>query len=72
MADHKGKEFEVKFKQDFTSTIPNSTIDRLYDPVGGYVAISNISDVAAGFSVCAGVNKRSFSVFFQRINKFFG
>lgn len=41
---NKGKEFEVKFKQDFTSSIPNSTIDRLYDPVNGYVSISNIAD----------------------------
>lgn len=44
MSNSKGKEFEVKFKSDFTSTVPNSTIDRLYDPVSGYMSISNISD----------------------------
>lgn len=42
--DNRGKEFEVKFKKDFTSSVSNSTIDRLYDPVNGYVAISNIAD----------------------------
>lgn len=44
MAVNRGKEFEVKFKKDFTSSIPNSTIDRLFDPVNGYVSISNIAD----------------------------
>ena len=44
MGTNKGKEFEIKFKSDFISTVPNSTIDRLYDPVSGYMSISNISD----------------------------
>lgn len=44
MGINKGKEFEVKLKSDFLNTVPNSTIDRLYDPVSGYVAISNICD----------------------------
>lgn len=44
MSVNKGKDFEVKFKKDFTSSIPNSTIDRLFDPVNGYVSISNIAD----------------------------
>ena len=41
---NKGKEFEEKFKIDFLRTIPNPSLDRLYDPVSGYKAISNISD----------------------------
>ena len=44
MAKDRGKEFEAKLKSDFLSTIPNSTIDRLYDLVAGYVSISNICD----------------------------
>ena len=44
MALNRGKQFEVKFKQDFLDTVPNSTIDRLYDSVSGYKFISNISD----------------------------
>lgn len=44
MTMNKGKEFEAKLKFDFLNTVPNSTIDRLYDPVSGYVAISNICD----------------------------
>ena len=50
MSNNKGKEFEVKFKSDFTSTVPNSTIDRLYDPVSGYMSISNISDFISSSS----------------------
>lgn len=49
MARDRGKEFEAKFKEDFLKTVPNSTIDRLYDPVMGYISISNISDFI-GFS----------------------
>lgn len=44
MADNYGKNFELKFKRDFLKTVPNSTIDRLYDSMSGYMAISNISD----------------------------
>ena len=39
-----GKEFEQKFKLDFLRTMPNSTIDRIYDSVSGYKAISNVCD----------------------------
>ena len=49
MARDRGKEFEAKFKDDFLKTVPNSTIDRLYDPVMGYISISNIADFI-GFS----------------------
>jgi hypothetical protein len=44
MANNKGKAFEAKFKKDFLLTMPNSTIDRLYDSTSGYKTISNISD----------------------------
>lgn len=44
MAKNYGKEFEKKFKEDFLKTVPNSTIDRLYDVVTGYKAITQISD----------------------------
>lgn len=44
MADNRGKQFEQKLRIDFLKTVPNSTIDRLYDSMNGYKAISNISD----------------------------
>lgn len=44
MANNKGKQFEVKFKEDFKRSFPNSTIDRIYDTTNGYKTISNISD----------------------------
>lgn len=44
MAINKGKLFEERFKQDFIESFPNGTIDRIYDVVSGYKAISNISD----------------------------
>jgi len=46
MALNKGKQFEAKFKQDFLNSFPKGTvsIDRLYDSVSGFKAISNISD----------------------------
>lgn len=44
MGESLGKKFESKFKNDFLATVPNSTIDRLYDSMSGYVSISNISD----------------------------
>lgn len=43
MPNNRGKQFEAKFKHDF-SLIPGATIDRLYDPVGGYKNIKNVSD----------------------------
>lgn len=43
MPNNRGKQFEAKFEHDF-SLIPGSTIDRLYDPVGGYKNIKNVSD----------------------------
>lgn len=43
MATNRGKEFEVRFKQDFKK-IPNSSIDRLYDPTAGFKGIKNICD----------------------------
>lgn len=44
MSTNYGKAFEQKFKADFLKTVPNSTIDRLYDTMSGYKAISQISD----------------------------
>lgn len=44
MAVNYGKKFEQKFKEDFLKSLPNSTIDRLYDVTMGYKAISQISD----------------------------
>ena len=44
MARDKGKQFEEKFKRDFQRTVPNCSIDRIYDVVSGYKAVSNISD----------------------------
>lgn len=35
MAKNYGKEFEMKFKEDFLK-LENSTIDRLYDVTTGY------------------------------------
>lgn len=47
MSDNKGKAWETHFKQDFIESFPNGTIDRLYDPTGGYTGIHNISDFIA-------------------------
>ena len=44
MAINKGKKWEAKFKEDFLRSVPDSTIDRLYDTMGGYIAVTNISD----------------------------
>lgn len=43
MAISKGKQFEQKMKSDWLS-LPDVSIDRLYDQVSGYKTISNISD----------------------------
>lgn len=42
--DNRGKQFEQKFKGDWLKTIPNGSIDRLYDTTNGYLSISQISD----------------------------
>lgn len=47
MAINKGKQWETKVREDFTRTFPYGTIDRLYDPVGGYVGVRNICDFIA-------------------------
>lgn len=47
MAINRGKQFEAKVREDFMRTFPDGTIDRLYDPVGGYVGIKNICDFIA-------------------------
>lgn len=47
MSTNRGKQWEVKVREDFKRTFPNGTIDRLYDPVGGYVGVRNISDFIA-------------------------
>ena len=39
-----GKEFETRFKLDWTRTFPNGTITRLYDVTSGYKSMSTISD----------------------------
>lgn len=44
MALNRGKQFEKKFAEDFQRTMPNCSLDRLYDSVSGYKSISNISD----------------------------
>lgn len=44
MARDRGKEFEARFEKDFLASISNSTIDRIYDTMNGYKAVSNISD----------------------------
>ena len=44
MSINRGKEFEARFKQDFLASIPNSTIDRLYDTTNGYFSIKQVSD----------------------------
>lgn len=42
--DNKGKKFETKFKEDRKKTVPDSSIDRLFDGTAGFKNISNISD----------------------------
>ena len=44
MAINRGKQFEQKFKEDFLKTVPNSTLDRLYDVVTGYKAVTQVCD----------------------------
>lgn len=44
MAAVDGKSFEEKFRRDWIKSFPNGTIDRLYDNMSGYRAVSNVSD----------------------------
>ena len=39
-----GKQFEKKFKQDFLATVPNASVDRLYDVTTGYKSIKQVCD----------------------------
>lgn len=43
MAPNRGKQFEDKFKEDF-SKLPESSLDRLYDVMNGYKNIKQVSD----------------------------
>jgi hypothetical protein len=43
----KGKQFELVLREDWKTSMPQSTIDRIYDSVSGYKTISNISDFIA-------------------------
>lgn len=47
MANNRGKQWETKVREDFHRTFPLGSIDRLYDPVGGYLGVHNISDFIA-------------------------
>lgn len=44
MATNRGKQFELKLKSDWVRTVPNSSIDRIYDTVNGLKGVSNICD----------------------------
>lgn len=44
MADKYGKNFEQKFKVDFLKTVPNASLDRIYDTMNGFKAVTNICD----------------------------
>ena len=46
MADYVGKKFEQKVKEDWLK-LKDVSVDRIYDTVNGYKAISNISDFIA-------------------------
>lgn len=41
---NKGKQFEERFRNDWKLSFPNGTIDRIYDTMNGYKAISNVCD----------------------------
>lgn len=43
MSANRGKQFEDKFKEDF-SKLPESSLDRLYDVMNGYKNIKQVSD----------------------------
>ena len=66
MATNRGKAFEARFKMDFLETVPNASLDRLYDTTNGYKTISNISDFI-GYSYpnifyleCKSIHKNTF------------
>jgi len=44
MSVNYGKAFEEKFKENFKNTVPDCSLDRIYDTMNGYKAISNICD----------------------------
>lgn len=44
MADNLGKAWEERFKQDWKTSFPGGTLDRLYDPMGGMQGVHNVSD----------------------------
>ena len=44
MALNRGKQFEQKLVVDWKNTMPDSSLDRLYDTMNGYKSITNISD----------------------------
>lgn len=46
MAVNRGKQFEVRFREDWARTM-SKCIDRIYDQVSGMKTISNISDFIA-------------------------
>ena len=67
MAINRGKSFEAKFKEDWERTVPDSSIDRIYDIVSGKKTISNISDFI-GFKMpnifyleCKSTNENTFN-----------
>lgn len=52
MSYNYGKQFERKFAEDFIKTVPNATLDRLYDPMGGYKFVANICDFIGFVKPC--------------------
>lgn len=44
MTDNKGKKFEEKLKENWVATVPNSSIDRIYDTVNGLKGVTNVCD----------------------------
>ena len=47
MAINRGKQFESKVKEDLMKSLPDPSIDRIYDPQGLMYGISNPSDFIA-------------------------
>lgn len=44
MSINRGKQFELKFREDWEESFKDSCVIRLYDNTSGYISISNISD----------------------------
>ena len=44
MAQNKGKQFELKMREQWVKTVKDSVFYRLYDPGFGYTAVSNVGD----------------------------